>query len=71
MIRGIDEAKLDRLKSLLQNLPQLGVRFYMVGTKEGLSVVSVGTGNMPEPCLRSSSTATRLATGGVVIDTYK
>ena len=71
VIRGIDEAKLDRLKSLLQNLPQLGVRFYMVGTKEGLSVVSDGTVNMPDPDLLSAATATMLSTGDFLSDKYK
>jgi predicted regulator of Ras-like GTPase activity (Roadblock/LC7/MglB family) len=70
-IRGIDEAKLDRLRSLLQNLPQLGIRFYLVGTKEGLSVVSDGTVNMPDPDLLSAATATMLSTGDFLSDKYK
>jgi predicted regulator of Ras-like GTPase activity (Roadblock/LC7/MglB family) len=70
-IRGIDEAKLDRLKNLLQNLPQLGIRFYLVGTKEGLSVVSDGTVNMPDPDLLSAATATMLSTGDFLSDKYK
>jgi predicted regulator of Ras-like GTPase activity (Roadblock/LC7/MglB family) len=70
-IRGIDENRLDRLRGLLQNLPQLGIRFYQVGTKEGLSIVSDGTVNMPDPDLLSAATATMLSTGDFLSDKYK
>jgi predicted regulator of Ras-like GTPase activity (Roadblock/LC7/MglB family) len=69
--RVIDEYKLGRLKSLLQNLPQLGISFYMVGTKEGLSVVSDATVDMPDPDLLSAATATMLSTGDFLSDKYK
>jgi predicted regulator of Ras-like GTPase activity (Roadblock/LC7/MglB family) len=69
--RAIDEYKLGRLKSLLQNLPQLGISFYMVGTKEGLSVVSDATKDMPDPDLLSAATATMLSTGDFLSDKYK
>ena len=69
--RAVDEYKLGRLKSLLQNLPQLGISFYMVGTKEGLSVVSDATREMPDPDLLSAATATMLATGDFLSDKYK
>jgi len=69
--RAIDEYKLGRLKSLLQNLPQLGISFYMVGTKEGLSVVSDATREMPDPDLLSAATATMLSTGDFLSDKYK
>ena len=69
--RAVDEYKLGRLKSLLQNLPQLGISFYMVGTKEGLSVVSDATRDMPDPDLLSAATATMLSTGDFLSDKYK
>ncbi len=69
--RAVDEYKLGRLKSLLQNLPQLGISFYMVGTKEGLSVVSDATKDMPDPDLLSAATATMLSTGDFLSDKYK
>ena len=70
-IRAIDENRLGRLKSLLQNLPQLGISFYMVGTKEGLSVVSDAVVDMPDPDLLSAATATMLSTGDFLSDKYK
>jgi predicted regulator of Ras-like GTPase activity (Roadblock/LC7/MglB family) len=71
VIRAIDEYKLGRLKSLLQNLPQLGISFYMVGTKEGLSVISDATKDMPDPDLLSAATATMLSTGDFLSEKYK
>lgn len=60
---SVDGSKVERLRGLLGNLPQLGIRFYMVGTKEGLSIVSDSTANMPDPELLSAATATIVSTG--------
>ena len=43
----------------------------MVGTKEGLSVVSDATTDMPDPDLLSAATATMLSTGDFLSDKYK
>ena len=69
--RPMDENKLGRLRGLLQNLPQLGISFYMVGTKEGLSVLSDATVDMPDPDLLSAATATMVSTGDFLSDKYK
>jgi predicted regulator of Ras-like GTPase activity (Roadblock/LC7/MglB family) len=43
----------------------------MVGTREGLSVVSDATVDMPDPDLLSAATATMLSTGDFLSDKYK
>jgi predicted regulator of Ras-like GTPase activity (Roadblock/LC7/MglB family) len=43
----------------------------MVGTKEGLSVVSDTTANMPDPDLLSAATATMVSTGDFLSSKYK
>jgi predicted regulator of Ras-like GTPase activity (Roadblock/LC7/MglB family) len=68
---NVDESKVDRLRDLLGNLPQLGISFYMVGTKEGLSVVSDTAANMPDPDLLSAATATMVSTGDFLSSKYK
>jgi len=68
---NVDESKVERLRGLLGNLPQLGISFYMVGTKEGLSVVSDTTANMPDPDLLSAATATMVSTGDFLSSKYK
>jgi len=68
---NVDESKVERLRGLLGNLPQLGIRFYMVGTKEGLSIVSDTTANMPDPDLLSAATATMVSTGDFLSSKYK
>jgi predicted regulator of Ras-like GTPase activity (Roadblock/LC7/MglB family) len=68
---NVDESKVEKLRGLLANLPQLGIRFYMVGTKEGLSIVSDTTANMPDPELLSAATATIVSTGDFLSSKYK
>jgi predicted regulator of Ras-like GTPase activity (Roadblock/LC7/MglB family) len=68
---NVSESKVNKLKGLLQNLTQLGISFYIVGTREGLSVLTDSGVTMPDPDVLSAATATLVSTADFLSEKYK